>query len=237
MSINPMGSASSQSNYWNYSQPNKPGYSTTLVGTVVAIQEVQKRTFNPNGPGQPEFWPDGNPKMNIRLVMVDAEGQLKLFTFQPASKAAREGRKKSIHMDLFALTGNTDMHKLIGQTIGISTQEGMYGLNNPRPWTVGIVEDGPYAYAGGEIPAEFKVERVLCNDAVSGGQVQQPMYQQPQPQQPMYQQPQPQQFAYPQGMNANVANAMQAMGVNPQQVQQVQQVAPAMGMAYNDLPF
>ncbi len=246
MSINPAGMQQTSSNYWNYTKPDKPDYSTTLVGTVVAIQEVQKRTFNPNGPGMPEFWPDGNPKFNIRLVLVDSEGQLKLFTFQPAGKAAREGRKKSIHMDLFSLTGNTDMHKLIGQTIGISTQEGVYGLNNPRPWSVGLVEAGPFTYAGGEIPAEYQVEQVLCNDAVSGGQIQQPTQQQQQPQyqqqyaQPVVQQqyaaPQPQQYAYPQGMNPSVAQAMQQLGVAPQQVQTAQQAQPAVGMAYNDLP-
>ena len=34
MALNPGGA----SNYsWNYSKPDKPGYSTQLVGTVVAI--------------------------------------------------------------------------------------------------------------------------------------------------------------------------------------------------------
>lgn len=203
MSLNPGGA----SNYsWNYSNPNKEGYSTQLVGTVIAIQEVQKRSYTMNGqPGQPEFWPDGNPKMNIRLALATETGEIKTFTFQPAGKDARAGRKRSVHMDLFALTGNTDMKKLIGQTIAIITQEGRYGQNNPRPWTVQLVDAGPFSPAG-PVPAELKVDRVLANSAAAGGQVTPPQqvqqpnpygqgYQQ-QPMQPQYQQPMRPQPAY-----------------------------------------
>ena len=45
MAINPTTS----SNSWNYSNPDNPGYSTELVGTVVAIQEVQAMNFGPGG--------------------------------------------------------------------------------------------------------------------------------------------------------------------------------------------
>ena len=203
MSLNPGGA----SNYsWNYSNPNKEGYSTQLVGTVIAIQEVQKRSYTMNGqPGQPEFWPDGNPKMNIRLALATETGEIKTFTFQPAGKEARAGRKRSVHMDLFALTGNTDMKKLIGQTIIIATQEGRYGQNNPRPWKVDLVAAGPFSPAG-PVPAELKVDRVLANSAAAGGQVtppqqvQQPnLYGQGYQQQLMpqqYQQPMQQQATY-----------------------------------------
>lgn len=190
MSLNPGGA----SNYsWNYSKPDKPGFSTQLVGTVLAIQEVQKMGFTTTGqPGAPEFWPDGNPKMNIRLALATEQGELKTFTFQPAGKAARMGQKKSVHMDLFHLTGDTDMMNLIGKTICISTQEGRYGQGNPRPWFVQLVDAGPFKPSQ-PLPPEFKLPQVLANSAVSGGQVQapQPPQQQYRPVQ-QYQQPQPQ---------------------------------------------
>lgn len=196
MSINPGGM-----NYgWNYSNPRKEGYSTQLIGTVLAIQEVQKRSFTMNGqPGQPEFWPDGNPKMNIRLALATESGELKTFTFQPAGRDARMGKKKSIHMDLFHLTGDTDMMNLIGKTICISTQDGHYGQGNPRPWFVQLVDVGPFEVP---LPPEFKVPQVLANSAVSGGQMNapQPQYQQPQYQQPMQQQAYQPQYQQPQGM-------------------------------------
>ncbi len=217
MSLNPGGT-----NYgWNYSKPDKPGYSTQLVGTVIAIQEVQKMGFTMNGqPGAPEFWPDGNPKMNIRLAFVTETGEIKTFTFQPAGKQARMGQKKSVHMDLFALTGNTDMMNLVGKTICIKTQEGHYGQGNPRPWFVSLVDNvGPFALAG-QLPSEFKVPQVLANSAVSGGQMNAPQ----QPQQPAYpySQQQPAQF-----------HASQ----HPQQYQQQpQQYQPAPQQVYQQQP-
>ena len=199
MSLNPSGTTNHS---WNYSKPDKPGYSTSLVGTVLAIQEVQKTSYTMNGqPGAPEFWPDGNPKMNIRLALATESGELKTFTFQPASKEARAGRKPSVHMSLFHLTGDTDMMNLIGKTIGIQTQEGHYGQGNPRPWSIGEVQAGPFSLPN-ELPSEFKAPQVLANNAVAGGRMQPPMqqqyYQQPPMQQQYYQQPPMQQQYYQQ---------------------------------------
>lgn len=255
MSLNPGGA----SNYsWNYSKPDKPGFSIQLVGTVLAIQEVQKMGFTTTGqPGAPEFWPDGNPKMNIRLALATEQGELKTFTFQPAGKAARMGQKKSVHMDLFHLTGDTDMMNLIGKTICISTQEGRYGQGNPRPWFVQLVDAGPFKPSQ-PLPPEFKLPQVLANSAVSGGQVQaphphpqqypqnpaavkpqlanfsayQPAPQYPQPQyqpQPM-QQPmyQQPQPQYPQAMDPQIAQAMASQAFGgPVTVEQVQPQQPA----------
>lgn len=254
MSLNPGGA----SNYsWNYSKPDKPGYSTQLVGTVLAIQEVQKMKFTIGGqPGGPDFWPDGNPKMNIRIALATEQGELKTFTFQPAGRQARMGQKKSVHMDLFHLTGDTDMMNLIGKTLCISTQEGHYGQGNPRPWFVQLVDAGPFQLSQ-PLPPEFKLPQVLANSAVSGGQVQapqapQPAYPQPvqyQPRQQQYQQPAPQYVQpvqyqqqpmaqayqpvqqapqYPQGMDPQIAQAMasQAFG-GPVSVEVQQPQQPA----------
>lgn len=212
MSINPTGAV----NYnWNYSNQNKEGYSPTLIGTVVAIQEIQKRSFSTNGPGMPEFWPDGNPKMNIRIVLVTPEGQFKTFTFQPVSGKSI-GDPKKIHNQLFALTGNTDMMNLIGKTIQISTEPGTYGAGNPRPFTATLVEAGPYQ-AATEMPAEFKVPKVLCNDAATGGQMVQP--------QPMA----PQNIQQPPMQGAYFAPPMpQAQPVMQPQPQPMPQAQPAM---------
>lgn len=251
MALNPGGTG----NYsWNYSKPDREGYSTTLVGTVIAIQEVQKLGYTTTGqPGAPQFWPDGNPMMNIRLALVTETGDIKTFTFQPAGKAARMGQKKSVHMDLFHLTGDTDMMNLMGKTLCIQTQEGRYGQGNPRPWFVSLVDGGPFK-PNVPVPPEFKLPQVLANNAVSGGQVQappqQPQYQQyqqqyqqqpqrrmapvyQQVQQPQYQpapqyQPQQQPQQYPQGMDPQIAQAMasQAFG-GPVTVEQVKPEKPA----------
>lgn len=180
MSINPAG----MNNYgWNYSRPEREDYSTQLVGTVVSIQEIQKMGYNPSGqPGAPQFWPDGNPVFNIRIGIATPDGALKAFVFQPAGKQARMGLKRSVHMDLFALTGNTDMRNLIGKTICISTQEGHYGQGNPRPWSVSLVDMGPFQLSA-PLPEEFAVPQLLANNAASGGRVTPPAPQQSYPSQ------------------------------------------------------
>lgn len=224
MAINPGGAA----NYsWNYAKPDKPGYSTQLVGTVLAIQEVQKRNYSPNGqPGSPAFWPDGNPMMNIRMALATQDGEIKAFTFQPAGKQARMGQKRSVHMDLFHLTGDTDMMNLIGKTICISTQEGHYGQGNPRPWNVQLVDAGPFQPAM-QLPDEFKVPQLLANSAASGGQVNapQPQYQQPPMQQPAYQQPPMQQYQQPAYQQPQQYQS-QPVYQQPQMQQQYQQPQP-----------
>lgn len=199
-------------------------------------------SFTMNGqPGAPEFWPDGNPKMNIRIILATDLGELKTFTFQPAGRMARMRQKKSVHMDLFDLSGG-DMANLLGKTIVIETQEGHYGQGNPRPWKVSLADEGygPFSYDG-QIPAELMAPKVLANQATSGGQVQAPQqYRQPQPQ------PQPQQYqqpAYqPPQMNPAIAQQMvsQAFGqhVPVQQMQPTQTNPVGNGMAYDeDMPF
>lgn len=212
MSLNPGGNSYG----WNYSKPDKPGYSTQLIGTVLAIQEIQKMGYTMSGqPGAPQFWPDGNPMMNIRIALATENGELKTFVFQPAGKKARMGQKKSVHMDLFALTGNTDMMNLVGKTISIQTQEGHYGQGNPRPWYVSLVEAGPYKL-NMPLPSEFKAPQVLANAAASGGQVNLP------------------QQAYPYPANNYAANSQQR-AMQPQVAQQPQMMQqPA--MAYQPQP-
>lgn len=253
MSINPtMNSEEGASYHWNYSKPDKEGFSNELVGTVLNIQEVQAREYSMNGMGAPKFWPDGNPVMNIRMVFAVADGSVKTWTFQPAGRLAKQGKKKSVHLDLYALTGNTTMMNLVGRTLRIVTQQPpqgfSYGVNSPRPWHVELVPDVVYQ-PNVEVPAELMVEKVLCNDAASGGQlnVQQPQPMQQQPQPPMqngyYAQPAPMsnvQPAYPQQQCApqiqpQVQQGFQNLGVNPQQVQQ--QTAGDVLLADEDIPF
>lgn len=253
MSLNPFNTTVNHN--WNYSNDQREGYSPELIGTVLSLQEVQSTVYNPNpqAPRVPAFWPDGNPKFNIRMALADQQGQLKLFTFAPAGKAAKQGLKPSIHMMLWDLVGRTTMENLIGKTIKIATQPGTYGTGNPRPWACELVEAGPFALATGELPEEYKVPRVLCDTAVSGGQMQRPMQQaqpmqyQQQPMmqqaQPMYQQPaqaqpmqyqQPMQQAQPQ-VDPSVMAAMQQMGATNIQMQPAPQPVPSI---YDEnLPF
>jgi hypothetical protein len=173
MSLNP--NATTDSHNWNYAKPENDGFSLSITGTVVAIQEVQAMNFGADGkPTTPAFWENSaQPKMNIRLVLCGPSGGFRSWTFQPASKAAREGKKKSVHLDLFALTGNTDMKNLVGKTITVTTvapPAGFgFGIGKPRPWTVVERTDvGPFQLKEPLDPM-FTVPVLLANQAVSGG--------------------------------------------------------------------
>lgn len=188
MALNP--TSAGESNNWNYSKPldeqgnPNPSYSDSLRGTVIAIQEIQATQFGSGGkPSGPAFWPDGNPKMDIRLTICGPNGGFRTWIIQPAGKAAKEGRKKSVHIDLFNLAGGVDLMNLIGKTIDVSTVQPpapfSYGLGNPRPWKVALAPEGvgpfsldPVKYPNGLDPM-FTTSPLYANAAVSGGQVAQ----------------------------------------------------------------
>ena len=101
------------------------------------------------------------------------------------------------------------MLNLIGKTIQISTQPGSYGQGNPRPWAVQLVDAGPFQ-ANREVPEEYTVPQLLCEEFVSGGQMMQQQYQQPMyQQQPMMQQPMP--MVQPQPMQQPMQQQQQPM--------------------------
>lgn len=252
MSLNPGGNGSA----WNNSKPDKEGYSLELTGTVVSLQEVQARTYNPgsNQPGAPRFWPDGNPVMNIRMGLATMDGELKTVTFAEAGKAQRLGQKPSLHMQLYALT-NGSMMDLIGKTIHLWTwpvnpnTNAQWGTGNPRLFGVEEIPDVKYALAGPLAP-EYTVPKLLCNDGAQGGQPIAPspqMIQQPQvppmqgqfyappTMQPQYQQPAPQYqqpMPQPQYQPAPVP-AMQTMP--PQSAPMPQGMDPAVAAAMQSI--
>lgn len=225
MSLNPGGAV----NYnWNYSNQQRDGFSLEIVGTVVSLQEVQGREYNPNSnqPGRPACWPDGNPKMNIRMGLAMQDGSLKSFTFGKAGKKQVSREKPSVHMQLFDLTSG-NMDELIGKTIHIWTwpanpQTGvMWGNGNPRLFGVEELPDvAPFQLAS-PLPQEYQVPQLYCNDGVQGGQPVAPSPQQMQTPPPM----QGQFYAAP---TAQPVQQYQPQAYQPQPMQQMQPMAQPM---------
>jgi hypothetical protein len=181
MALNPTPSGDTHN--WNYAKPENDGFSTTITGTVMAIQEVQAMNFGSNGlPSTPKFWENnGQPVWNIRMVLAGPSGGFRTWTITPASKAAREGKKRSVHLDLFKLAGGVNMMDLIGKTIKATTVQPPsgfnYGVGNPRPWEVELVTDvGPFALSE-PLDAIYTVPQLLANAAVAGGVMQAPVSQ------------------------------------------------------------
>lgn len=243
MALNPNGAGNTS---WNYSKSDRDDYSLEMYGTILTIQEVQARMYNPGGgPGAPRFWPDGNPVWNIRVGFAAPDGSLKSITFQEAGKAQREGKKPSLHMQLYAISGGS-MRNLIGKTVHMWTWPAdpntgqTWGQGNPRKFGLEEVTDGTkFELAQGvAIPEEFMVDKLYCNDGAQGGapapQAPPAMYgqfyapptaQQYQPQ--PYQQPQYQPQQYQPMMQQ--PPMQQPMPTPPMQMQQqpaIQQMPP-----------
>lgn len=226
MSLNPGGMGGSS---WNMSRPNEDDYSLELWGTIVSLQEVQAREYNPYNkqPGAPRFWPDGNPVMNIRMGLAAPDGSLKSVTFAKAGKKQASGEKPSLHMQLFALT-NHNMMELIGKTIHLWTwpanpQTGQtWGQGNPRLFGVEEITDGTKYELNGPLPPEFMVPELLCNDGAQGGMPTPPQ---------MIQQPQ----VPPMQGNFYAAPTAQPIQQAPMQQQQYQP-APAQQQQYQPAP-
>ena len=263
MSLNPNGVPVKRYS-WNMSRPNDDDYTLELWGTVLALQEVQAREYNPNGktPGKPRFWPNGNPVWNIRMALAKPDGELVTVTFSKASKKQYLGEKPSLHIQLYNLAGNK-MESLIGKSIHLWTwaanpETGApWGVGNPRLFGVEEITDMTYSL-NEPLPDEFKVDKVYCDDAVAGGQpaAQQqaqpapmPQYQQPYYGQPMgmpqYQQrpqaaqmPQYQPMPQPQYQQMPQQQYQQMpQGIDPAVAAAMQAVGATNIQAYDDLPF
>lgn len=235
MALNPSDTSSVN---WNHTKPDKEDYSLELWGTVVSIQETQARHFNPNGgPGAPRFWDNGDPVFNIRMGFADPNGQLKSITFAEAGKAQREGRKPSLHMQLFGLTkGN--MMELIGKTLHLWTWPAhpktgqVWGQGNPRLYGVEVVDNVHYELSA-PLSDEYKVPKLLANDGASGGQPIPPAPQQMQPVQvPVMTMP------APQPVQAPMPAPQSQPAPQPQPAQQVpvQGMDPAIAQAMASVP-
>lgn len=119
-----------KSSAWNYSDPDKAGYSDTLTGHVVAMDNPQQVDFNT---GKKKYWEDGSPRRNMRLFILTAEGE-KTISFVPAKRAALYAAL----CDACEKSGIDSISDIIGHSITISTEEGAYNQKHPRPWTVAV---------------------------------------------------------------------------------------------------
>ena len=128
----------STNNNWNYSDNTKDNYTEFIQGTVVQIDNPQSINF---GTGKPEFWQDGNPKRNLRMTLLQKDGEEINWTFAPHSKSlARQAIVAG--MDAVDPKNNGNMEMLLGKMVTVYTQAGSYNAQHPRPWGFRIDGDG-----------------------------------------------------------------------------------------------
>jgi len=140
------GSTGSATNFWNFSNKEKPNYSTELIGYVIELQSVPKTVFGSN---KIDRFDDGNCKRNIRLIILTDDGTEIAWDFNPGGrdKSAAGGEdKRSQAMKALAngivaaVPQATDIEDILGMRVRVSTKEPPEGWSwsntNPRPWNV-----------------------------------------------------------------------------------------------------
>ena len=138
------GTGGSGLTFWNYTNKNNPGYSTQLIGWVKEIQLVCATKF---GSRIIDRFDDGNPKRDLRFIVLTDGGQELAFQFAPGGrdKSAQGGEdKRSTAMKALAagiqaaLPQAKDVDEVLGMRVRISTEEPPgnfeFSRNNPRPW-------------------------------------------------------------------------------------------------------
>ena len=183
--------------YWNFTKPEKEGYTLTIEGTVVEIIREIKRDFMTK---ELLYWKDsGRPQLQWKFLLLQPDGEEVIWKFD--DKLSGAGVKACINALSNGQGGKVVFDRFLGKYIRVSTGNGKYGLGNARPFGVEILRDGDAGAVRG------------CHDY--SRETQQPQAQpQPQPQ-PAYQpQPQPQQ-PYPQTpLEAAQAMAQRAVAQN-----------------------
>ena len=135
-------------NKWNYSDPNQPGFSPTLTGTLVEVIVRQSRNFQTK---QLEYWDDGNPKISYTLVIQDANGNEWPWTLDRGSNAFKE-----LTMAIHSIRG-ASLKDLGGMLIEVSTSGlAMVNGRTTRQWSIKVLGQGTAEYRGeqNQLPTE-----------------------------------------------------------------------------------
>ena len=144
MGIGINGSVGNSKQWWNYTNKEKPGYSTELIGYMKEMQYVPHTVFGKN---VIERWDDGNPKRDLRMC-VETDGEELWFQVSPGGRDKRasggEDKRseamKALVAGLVAVKPNAqDIEECLGMRCKITTEEPpegwSWGSGKARPWT------------------------------------------------------------------------------------------------------
>lgn len=147
MSILDFDNNNNSGNFWNYHSPDKSNYTLELTGDIVAISTPQATNFATK---QPEFWPNGEPKLLICLHIGLVNGQEVCWSFSPGSKkSGGSAALKAVRSALAAINAPAkSVSEIGGKNVTISTQAGVYSAGYPRPWNVRINGQATLPYRG-----------------------------------------------------------------------------------------
>ena len=178
------GGGMSDGKFWNFSRPDQEAFMPVLDGTLTKVSFSQARVYDANQGKftSPDFWPDGNPKLMIRLHVTDLNGEVWIHEIKPKSHCLNE--------DWLPKSPSGSIEGFLGQHIRVEaeqevrTQDGRvipFGSGNRRHFTVTIVGPGLAASEG----VDYESLERLSKARPQAPAAPQPQAYQPVPQQPM----------------------------------------------------
>lgn len=220
------GGGMSDGKFWNFARPEEEGFMPVLDGTLTKVSFSQARVYDANQRKftGPAFWPDGNPKLMIRLHVTDLNGEAWLHEIQPKSHCLNE--------DWLPKSPTGSIEGFLGQHIRVEaeqevrTQDGRvipFGSGNRRHFTVTIVGPGLAASEGVDYESLERLSKQRPQAPQPQGYQPVPQGVQPQgyPQQPQGYQPVP-----PQQMSRVMQKAYEVAAANGYVAQQQTQPQP-----------
>lgn len=145
------GGGMADGRFWNFSRPDQEGFSPVLEGTLVRVSFSQARVYDANQRKftGPAYWPDGNPKLMIRLHVTDANGETWLHEVQPKSHCLNEDWLPKSPTG--SIEGFLGMMLRIEAEQEVRTQDGRvipFGSGNRRRFSVTVMGPGTVASEG-----------------------------------------------------------------------------------------
>lgn len=138
------GGGMSDGRFWNFSNQEAEDFRPVIEGTLFKVSFSQERQYDAaqrkfTGPA---FWPDGNPKVMIRLHIKDLDGTDWLHEVKPKSHCLVE--------DWLPASPNGNIEGLLGQHIKVEAQQPIvvngqviqFGSGNRRHFTVTVMGPG-----------------------------------------------------------------------------------------------
>lgn len=164
---------SNSSNWWNYSDPEKTNYCTSITGDVVEMAEMQRTEYGtgrklwwlPNGQknaqGRPFSYEDtGKPVLDLKITLVTEDGEEVMV----GCKSGRTNIMQALWNALKdAKINNATLGDFAGKNISIATKAVYKG--NARPFNARINGEGKTPFRGFiEYQAPKKTDQQLLQE-------------------------------------------------------------------------
>lgn len=142
----PFEIGTSGAKWWKQTEQEK------IQGTVVEIGLINDTDFQTK---QPKYYKDGNPILKYTVTLKQEDGSEIIWAFKKKG-AAMDAVKKAL--DPQGTRNSFNLRETLGLVLRVSTKNGVYNNNNPRPYWVDVLGKDTVTKVRGAKEAPAKAE-------------------------------------------------------------------------------